>query len=420
MSKSVGEALRRPPWRFLTSAWPWRGLVYSLSGMIWALPLSFGDRALILLPLLPVLAIWIGAIERRRVQLLGYPTIRPGHIPLPAAVRRRWVLVRLGEAMTWREVGYLLIAVAISAVTVLMLYSVTTLLAALFAAPIAVAVYQPITVLGWYTATTPWEAWPFPVLGVMLLAAVLYVAALLSWMQAAIARALLSPKELELQAQVDALTLSRKTLVHAVEGERGRIERELHDGVQQHMVVLAMQLGTLDLELQDLRAKGADTSRATHVLDTAHASSQEALDAMRRALLNLKSPTLTEFGLATALRELADSMPLPTTYADHFHDRFASDIERTCYLVASEACTNALRHAQASSLSISALVQDGLLELRIEDDGRGGASFRPGGGLEGLRERADIIGGSLQINSPPGGPTSVRLLVPVADKAVSV
>ena len=239
-------------------------------------------------------------------------------------------------------------------------------------------------------------------------------------MQAAIARALLSPKELELQAQVDALTLSRKTLVHAVEGERGRIERELHDGVQQHMVVLAMQLGTLDLELQDLRAKGADTSRATHVLDTAHASSQEALDAMRRALLNLKSPTLTEFGLATALRELADSMPLPTTYADHFHDRFASDIERTCYLVASEACTNALRHAQASSLSISALVQDGLLELRIEDDGRGGASFRPGGGLEGLRERADIIGGSLQINSPPGGPTSVRLLVPVADKAVSV
>ncbi|MFT3887655.1 MAG: sensor domain-containing protein [Arachnia sp.] len=412
MSKTVGEALRLPPWRFLASAWPWRALLYAVTSMAWALPLSFGDRAAVLLPFLPLLGIWISAVERRRIRLVGYPAIRSGHAPVPRAMRKRWLLIRLGEAMTWREVGYALIATALGAVIALTFYAAATLLAALFAAPIAVAVYEPITIMGW-TAAAPWEAWPLPVLGILILIALLYLSALLGWVQASIARALLTPKELELQAQIDALTLSRKVLVQAVESERGRIERDLHDGVQQHMVVLAMQLGTLELELQDLHQSGADTSRASGVLAAAHASSQAAHDAMRQALLNLRAPTLTEFGLGTALRELADAMPLPVIYVDNLSDRLSSDVEHTSYLIASEACTNALRHAQASQLRMSINTDGGLLELRIEDDGQGGAFPRPGGGLAGLRERADVIGGSLQVNSPRGGPTVVRLLAPV-------
>ena len=414
MSKSVGEALRLPPWRFIVSAWPWRALLYSVTSMIWAIPLSFGDRSAILLPFLPVIAIWISTVERRRIRLLGYPVIQSGHAPVP--MRRRWLLIRLGEAMTWREAGYALIAVALGLVSVLILYSAATLLAVLFAAPVAVAVHQPITVLGW-TAVTPWEAWPLPLFGLVTLVVVLYLSALLSWVQASIARALLTPKELELQAQIDSLSLSRKALLHAVEGERGRIERDLHDGVQQHMVTLAMQLGTLDLELNDLRQEGSDVSRAARVLEAARSSSDAALDAMRRALLDLKPPTLTEFGLTTALQELADTMPLPATYTGDLTSRLSPEVEQTGYLVASEACTNAIRHSGATRLELTASLEDGLFELQIEDDGHGGATLRPGGGLAGLRERADIIGGSLQINSPHGGPTALRLMVPVGSGA---
>lgn len=95
--------------------------------------------------------------------------------------------------------------------------------------------------------------------------------------------------------------------------------------------------------------------------------------------------------------------------SDDSNTRFAPDVEQTAYLVAREACTNAMRHAEATRVQITAKSIDGSLELRIEDDGRGGAALRTGGGLAWLRERADIIGGSLRIDSPQGGPT---MLVP--------
>lgn len=411
VSISIGEVLRLRPWRFIVSAWPWRALLYAMTSLVWALPFSFGDRALLLLPFLPILGIGIGAIERRRIRLLGYPAVPSGHVPIAADERKRWLLLRLGEAMTWREAGYALIATAIGLGSVMLFYAAFTLLAMLFAAPVAVAIHQPVTLLGW-TATTPWEAWPFPVLGLLAALVVLYLAALIAWGQAAIARALLAPRDLELQAQIDALTLSRRALLRAVEGERSRIERDLHDGVQQHLVTLAMQLGTLELELDDLRLRGANVTTATGTLEAARSSSDAALAAMRRALLDLKPPTLTEFGLPSALRELADAIPLPTTYTDTLTDRPASDVEQTGYLVASEACTNTIRHSGASRLEIATSARDGVFELRVEDDGRGGATLRAGGGLAGLRERADAIGGVLQISSPPGGPTTLLLTVP--------
>ena len=156
MSKSIGEALRLRPWRFVVSTWPWRTLLYALTSMVWALPLAFGDRALLLLPFLPLLGIGISAIERRRIRLLGYPAIPSGHAPVPESERKRWLLLRLGEAMTWRESGYALIAATIGMGSVMFFYAALSLLVVLLATPIAVAVYQPITVLGW-TATTPWE-----------------------------------------------------------------------------------------------------------------------------------------------------------------------------------------------------------------------------------------------------------------------
>ncbi len=411
VSKSLRGMLGQWPWRFVFSASPWRALLYTVTGMVWALPFSFGDRAGVLLPFLPVLAIGVSVIERRRVRLLGDPAIPSGHLPIAAGARRRWLLIRLGEATTWRETGYTALTALLSLGSVFLLYGALTLLVVLFAAPVAVAVYQPITLLGW-TAATPWAAWPLPLLGLLLIVLVLYAATVIAWVQAALARTLLGPRELELHAQIESLHLSRKMLLHAVEGERSRIERDLHDGVQQHMVTLAMQLGTLELELHDLRARGADVQAATATLDAARASSDDALAAMRRALLDLKPPTLTEYGLPNALRELADAAPIPTTFTGELPTRFAPDVEQTAYLFASEACTNAMRHSEATRVQITAKSIEGSLQLRVQDDGRGGAALRPGGGLTGLRERADIIGGTLRIDSPQGGPTTLVLQVP--------
>jgi signal transduction histidine kinase len=204
--------------------------------------------------------------------------------------------------------------------------------------------------------------------------------------------------------QLVEVSRSRARMADAFEAERRRIERDLHDGAQQRLVRLNMQLGLAKLDVDD----GSPAA-------TAIASAQEqakALMAEIRDLVHGISPrTLSELGLPAALEELAAAAPVPTTVSAPI-GRLPSGIEVVAYFVAAEALTNVAKHSAAGSATVTAAIESGKLVLVISDDGRGGADPAAGSGLTGLADRVAAAGGRLLLASPAGGPTVLRIELP--------
>ncbi|HVX09138.1 sensor histidine kinase [Humibacter sp.] len=208
----------------------------------------------------------------------------------------------------------------------------------------------------------------------------------------------------ELMASRRALQFSRERLVGAADSERRRIAQDLHDSLQMQLVLLA-------LEAQQL-AKGADPSGAMAERATELRKGIDAAAAELRQIVHAVMPAaLVERGLAAAVQDLADRMPIPT-FVELESRTLPPAVESTAYFVVAEALTNAVKHSEATRISVRLAHRNDVLHVGVRDDGVGGALLNRGAGLRGIADRVDVLEGSITIESPPGGGTDIHAEVP--------
>ena len=377
--------------------------------------LSLGFSLLVLalvgLPLLGLtlrLAGWFAAAERARIGLmLG------ARIPAwPAGNRAgyRWYLVprwrMFTERATWGEIGYALLRLPVSAVAVTLSIGLWSVALVMLTLPLYNR-YLPAggaeigsTVLHG-TAVTVTSA-----LGLIVLVIAAQVTRGFGVMDANLSRSLLGPPS-DLAARVEELETSRERVVDAAERERLRIERDLHDGAQQRLVAMAMDLGRAKAKFAD------DPDAARKLVDQAHSQAKEALSELRNLVRGVHPPVLTERGLDAALSGLAALCPVPVEVHVDVPVRPKSSVEAVAYFVVAEALTNVAKHSRAShaKVVVEGHGYPGTLTVMISDDGIGGANA-DGPGLAGLADRASGVDGRLTVESPSGGPTIIAAELP--------
>ncbi|WP_030023150.1 sensor histidine kinase [Streptomyces monomycini] len=225
-------------------------------------------------------------------------------------------------------------------------------------------------------------------------------------LEARLARHFLGPThEKELQRRVAELASSRAGVVAAVNDERRRIERDLHDGVQQRLVGLGMLLG------RALRSK--DEAHAVELLRQAHAESRLALTELREVAWRIYPTVLDEAGLQAALETVAERSSVPVRLACRLTQEPEAAAAAVAYFVVSEAVTNAVKHSCAEAITVTVDRDENMLTVRIQDDGWGGAN-PSGSGLFGLARRVAAMDGRLRVDSPVGGPTTITAELPCA------
>ncbi|MFG3281734.1 sensor histidine kinase [Streptomyces sp. NPDC048111] len=211
-----------------------------------------------------------------------------------------------------------------------------------------------------------------------------------------------------LAERVDELTAQRADTTVAQAAEIRRIERDLHDGAQARLVALGLSLATAE-KLMD-----KDPERARALMREARAGATTSLSELRELVHGIHPPVLGERGLVDAVRAFALDSPLEVRVTADGEFRLDPPIESALYFGIAELVTNAVKHAHASRARIS-LAQDATgVVVEVEDDGRGGAKAREGGGLAGLGRRLAVFDGGVEISSPEGGPTLVRMMVACA------
>ncbi len=203
------------------------------------------------------------------------------------------------------------------------------------------------------------------------------------------------------------LAASRARIVAASDETRRLIERDLHDGAQQHLVSLGLELRLAQTGVpEELREVRGEIARIADELTS-------VLDELREMARGIHPAMLSEGGLRPALRTLARRATLPVELDIATDQRFPQPVEVAAYYVVSEALTNAAKHSDASYVGVSVSERDGVLHLSIGDDGVGGADPLGGSGLIGLRDRVEALGGTIGIKSPPGTGTTVQVTLPV-------
>jgi PAS domain S-box-containing protein len=205
----------------------------------------------------------------------------------------------------------------------------------------------------------------------------------------------------------DKLAASRARVVEAGDAERRRLERNLHDGAQQQLVSLAVQLRLVEARLE------SDPARARQELVDARDQLGNALNELRELARGIHPAILTDGGLAPALSALATRAPVPVEITDVPGDRLPEPVEAAAYYLIAEAVTNVAKHAQASHVSVSVRRDDARVVVDVVDDGVGGADADSGSGLHGLADRVEALHGRLHIDSPRGGGTRIEAQIPV-------
>ncbi|MCU1500754.1 MAG: histidine kinase [Ilumatobacteraceae bacterium] len=364
----------------------------------------------------------IGVVERAKVRaLLGLDLAafpRPGN----GAVEGFWAKARarLGDGAGWRGIAYGILALPLGIlwfVTAVVLWSVT-LSFAFF--PIY-QIFLPDTNdggpyhFGDDYVLHGWGRFGFAagvtVIGWVLLGATPRIINGLGLAERNIVRGLLSPSESsQLEQRVEQLTVSRDASVEGSSVELRRIERDLHDGAQQRLVALAMDLGMAKERL----AAGQDAASATALVTRAHDEAKLAISELRDLVRGIHPQVLTDRGLDAALSALAARSTVPVTVDVTLADRPPASIEAAAYFVVAEALTNLSKHSGASRAAVRVEQFGPRVLIDVRDDGRGGAMEHPGGGLSGLRDRVSAVEGTFRLSSPHGGPTEIHVELPCA------
>jgi signal transduction histidine kinase len=211
-----------------------------------------------------------------------------------------------------------------------------------------------------------------------------------------------------LTQRVEELTVSRDASVEGAGVELRRIERDLHDGAQQRLVALAMDLGLA----RERMATEGDSERATELVTRAHEEAKQAIVELRELVRGIHPSVLTDRGLDAALSALAARSPVPIELDVTLDRRPPASIEAAAYFVVAESLANIAKHSRAKRGSVRIRERSGVLAIDIFDDGVGGAVEHPGGGLSGLRDRILAVEGRLRVSSPVGGPTLLTVELP--------
>jgi signal transduction histidine kinase len=412
-ARNAWHAISDRPLGFLASSWPWRSVAYLLSGVLLGaatlaalLLLVIGGvlTIVLLVGLLPLLAlslsgIVVGRFERWRTRLVDQDPMPDPHRRPPGPGLWSWLGTRLREPASWREFGYTVVSLgALWWMDLAMLGLSLGIPASLIAGP-------------WINPFPgPWAAAAYIAAGLMLLPFAAYPITVWAGARAALTRAVLAPRDAELGAQVVELTRSRARLVDVFEGERRRIERDLHDGAQQRLVALTMALGLAQLELPPGSPAARHLAEAYELAERAHAE-------LRELVRGVHPRVLADRGLPASIAELADRAPVPVDVDIALPRRLPEPVEAAAHFVASEALANAAKHSNATRASVFGRLVVDRLVLEFRDDGVGGADPDAGTGLAGLGDRATVAGGKLLLSSPPGGPTLIRLELPCTRSA---
>ncbi|GAB3986131.1 sensor histidine kinase [Actinoallomurus acanthiterrae] len=412
---TVWRALARNPLRFLCSSWPWRAFAYLVTGvpigLLWlaltAALLFFGVlltpvvAGVGLLACVPLLAVALAAVERRRLRWLDLRAAPSPHRDVPRTVRRFRFRFRLREAATWRELGYAFLHAVLSAFDGVVVFVFVVGAVVQVGAPAWVGGGDRIQYGSAMTVDTRGEAWLTAPMGVAVAVVGVYLMTVLAGARVALARALLVPsRDAELGERLVAVTASRARMADAFEAERRRIERDLHDGAQQRLTGLIMTLGLARLDGdRELIAKAQDEARA-------------ALAELRDLVRGIHPSILTDRGLEAAVRALAERSPVPVDVDVDLPARPPEPVETAAYFVVAEALANVAKHSGAGRAHVFARLHGRLLVIEIRDDGTGGADPEGGTGLKGLADRVAVYDGSVRLSSPPGGPTIIRVEIP--------
>ncbi|MET8539696.1 histidine kinase [Kitasatospora sp. NPDC004799] len=398
LRRALVRSLRRPLW----SPEVWRDVRFTAAGIPMALPVWLAvTESKLLFPVLAAALLCtrpLTSLQRGRLRALHGVEVPPLR---PATGRRLWLL-----GATWRQVLYHLVAgplLAVGALAVLYAWAAAVVLA---------TVYGWVWLLPAGTALRSGLAGEDVLLtlgGLLLLAVLPLPGTQLARLDAWVARRLLGPDRAEvLEQRVEEIAESRAGLVDAVDAERRRIERDLHDGAQQRLTSLAMNLGLARRTLKDVPPE------AMQVIVDAHEEAQAAIDELRDLVRGLHPAVLEDRGLDAALSGIAARAPLPVRLDVDLSEQIAPTVEAVAYFTASEALTNVAKHARANRVDLSVRTAGGRLRLVISDDGVGGADPSRGTGLTGLRKRAASVDGTLSVLSPLGGPTTITVELPCA------
>ncbi len=228
--------------------------------------------------------------------------------------------------------------------------------------------------------------------------------------KARLARWLAGPDRLaESERRVAALSEQRADILEAVADERRRIERNLHDGVQQHLVAIGLDLGRADLKFDD------DPEAARSLIGDARAKVHDVVAELRQLGRGLHPAVLADRGLDAALSSVVARASIPIDLDIGEDLDLDPDVQATAYLIINEAVANVLKHSAATRASITVTKVGANVRIVVGDDGRGGAEISDTHGLAGLRARVAGVDGELDIDSPPGGPTTLTAEIPRHD-----
>ncbi|MFJ6216164.1 sensor histidine kinase [Streptomyces sp. NPDC092296] len=344
---------------------------------------------------------------------LGEPITRP-YLPTPEGnwLARLWVILK--DPATWRDWAWLVVDSVAGWFTAGGSFLAFAAGVFYLGYPLVFALTPPQvfrTPLGpHFPLETVTGSFAMVPLGLVLLV-LWYVSAVpLARLNAWVIRSLLAPTErARLRARVAQLAVSRAETVDSQAGELRRIERDLHDGAQARLASLGMSLGLAEQLLAD------DPQAVARLLAEARESTSTALVELRDLVRGIHPPVLADRGLDGAIQALALANPVPTAVAVHVPGRLPAPVESAAYFAVAEALANAIKHAHAHRISIRLEYTaggGGLLEIVVSDDGRGGASFEGGTGLRGIERRLNAFDGTMNVDSPVGGPTDVRMSLP--------
>lgn len=222
------------------------------------------------------------------------------------------------------------------------------------------------------------------------------------------------PEVEALRVEVAELRSSRRRLVDAGDEARRRLERDLHDGTQQRLYQVGLELERLRRTIDDAATRGvAPGAEIRTQLDEAELHVRLAITELRELVAGVHPTMLTTRGIEEALRSLTRRSPIPVSITSELETRPAPEVERAAYFVTLEAFHNAIRHSEATAVDIRLRVLGPHLVVEVVDDGVGGANPERGSGLVGLGERVHVLDGALEVTSPRGGGTRVRVLLPL-------
>ena len=388
---------------------------------------STGGSLLIWLIGIPIIALGIevsrlfARVERWRMTLVDpRPLVAHAYQPLNGWPRapygawlRTWAEAQFLDANRWRDVVYVLILLPLGILEFVVAIGLWLTAFALLAAPLIDRIIRSVgspQLVARVPESEPGVLLFAFLIGLVLVPTAAVVSRGLMILHRAVVQGLLCvDPTAALRQDVERLRGSRSAALELEASELRRIERDLHDGAQQRLVSLAIDLGRAEERID------TDPAAAKAIVADARAQARLALAELRDLVRGTMPAILVDRGLEAALAAVAAGCPVPTTVISTLGpgERLPPVVERAAYFVVVEALANVAKHSRATRCEVAVRRDPWALVVEVRDDGVGGASPAPGGGLAGLGDRAQALDGTLALTSPAGGPTVVRVVLPL-------